>query len=126
MATVIFHASTFDFFLAVLGLADSLGSGEPGGSVGGQGALSTSGSGSRGIEGLLETPENNTCDKEGCTEKCSRGYKVATQKGCISSETLKAFCCHQFTQHYLDFLSREETEAENNKSGGFLLHIFLP
>lgn len=62
VATVIFHASTFDFFLAVLGLADSLGSGEPGGSVGGQGALSTSGSGSRGIEGLLETPENNTCE----------------------------------------------------------------
>lgn len=52
----ILHASTLDFFLAVLGLADSLGSGEPGWSVGGQGALSTSGSGSRGIEGLLETP----------------------------------------------------------------------
>lgn len=57
VATTIFHASTFDFFLVVLGLADSLGSGEPGGSVGGLGALSTSGSGSRGIEGPLETPE---------------------------------------------------------------------
>lgn len=57
VATTIFHASTLDFFLVVLGLADSLGSGEPGGSVGGLGALSTSGSGSRGIEGPLETPE---------------------------------------------------------------------
>lgn len=54
VATTIFHASTLDFFLVVLGLA---GSGEPGGSVGGLGALSTSGSGSRGIEGPLETPE---------------------------------------------------------------------
>lgn len=54
----IIHASTLDFFLEVLGLADSAGSGEPGGSVGGLGALSTSGSGSRGIEGPLETPGN--------------------------------------------------------------------
>lgn len=71
VAAVIFHASTFDFFLAVLGLADSLGSGEPGWSVGGQGALSTSGSGSRGIEGLLETPANNRVNEDVCTEKYS-------------------------------------------------------
>lgn len=59
VAAKIIHASTLDFFLEVLGLADSAGSGEPGGSVGGLGALSTSGSGSRGMEGPLETPENN-------------------------------------------------------------------
>ena len=55
------HASTLDLLLELLGLglADSAGSGEPGGSVGGLGAFSTSGSGSRGIEGPLETPENN-------------------------------------------------------------------
>lgn len=67
---MIFHASTFDFFLAVLGLDDSLGSGEPGCSVGGQGALSTSGSGSRGIEGLLETPAKNRINEEVSHEKC--------------------------------------------------------
>ncbi|TNN65956.1 hypothetical protein EYF80_023829 [Liparis tanakae] len=38
-----------------LGFSDSAGSGEPGGSVGGLGAVSTSGSGSRG----MEPPENN-------------------------------------------------------------------
>lgn len=42
-----------------LRFAESAGSGEPGGSEGGLGALSTSGSGSRGMEGPLETPENN-------------------------------------------------------------------
>lgn len=42
-----------------MGLADSAGSGEPGGSVGGLEAFSTSGSGSSGMEGPLETPENN-------------------------------------------------------------------
>lgn len=61
VATKITHSSTLVFLLAVLGLglADSAGSGEPGGSVGGLGAFSTSGSGSRGMEGPLETPENN-------------------------------------------------------------------
>ncbi len=59
VATKLIQASTLVFFLAVLGFADSAGSGEPGGSVGGLGALSTSGSGSKGIEGLLETPKNN-------------------------------------------------------------------
>lgn len=56
------HSSTLVFFLEVLGLtlSDSAGSGEPGGSEGGLGAFSTSGSGSRGMEGPLETPENNT------------------------------------------------------------------
>lgn len=58
VATKLIHSSTLDFLLEVLGLADSAGSGEPGGSVGGLGALSTSGSGSRGMEGPLETPEN--------------------------------------------------------------------
>lgn len=58
-ATEIIHASTLDFFLEVVGLADSAGSGEPGGSVGGLGALSKSGSGSRGMDRPLETPEKN-------------------------------------------------------------------
>lgn len=80
VAAAIFHASTLDFFLAVLGLADSVGSGEPGWSVGGQGALSTSGSGSRGIEGLLETPANKRSDEEVCTEKQSSGCKVSHSK----------------------------------------------
>lgn len=59
------HSSTLDFLLEVLGLgfSDSTGSGEPGGSVGGLGAFSTSGSGSRGMEGPLETPENNKNNK---------------------------------------------------------------
>lgn len=52
------HASTLDFFFDVRGLADSAGSGEPGGSVGGLGAFSTSPSGSRGREEPSETPEN--------------------------------------------------------------------
>lgn len=55
VADRIIHASTLDFFFAVLGLADSAGPGEPGGSVGGLGAFSTSGSGS---EEPLDTPEN--------------------------------------------------------------------
>lgn len=61
MATKLIHSSTLDFLLEVLGLglSDSGYSGEPGGSVGGLGAFSTSGSGSRGMEGPLETPENN-------------------------------------------------------------------
>lgn len=59
-AAGIIHASTLDFFLEVLGLADSAaGSGDPGGSVGGLGAFATSGSGSRGMEGPLENPEKN-------------------------------------------------------------------
>lgn len=63
MTKKIIHASTLDFFLELLGLADSAGSGEPGGSVGGLGALSTSGSGSRGMEGPLETSGNNNNKK---------------------------------------------------------------
>lgn len=60
-ATELIHSSTLVFLLEVLdlGLSDSAGSGEPGRSVGGLGALSTSGSGSRGMEGPLETPEND-------------------------------------------------------------------
>lgn len=54
------HASTFDFFFEVLGLADSAGSGEPGGSAGGLGAFSTSPSGSRGRLESSETPKNKT------------------------------------------------------------------
>lgn len=50
------HASAFDFFFEVLGLADPAGSGEPGGSVGGLGASSTSPSGSRGREESSESP----------------------------------------------------------------------
>lgn len=61
VATKLTHSSTLDFLLEVLGLgfSDSAGSGEPGGSVGGLGAFSTSGSGSRGMEGPFEAPENN-------------------------------------------------------------------
>lgn len=59
VVTKLSHASTLGFLLEVLGLAGSTGSGEPGGSVGGLGAFSTSGSGSRGMEGPLETPEKN-------------------------------------------------------------------
>lgn len=59
IAPKIIHASTLDFFLEVVGLADCAGSGEPGGSVGGLGALSKSGSGSRGMDGPLEIPGNN-------------------------------------------------------------------
>lgn len=60
VATKLNHSSTFDFFLEVLGLgfSASAGSGEPGGSEGGLGALSTSGSGSGGFEGPLETPKD--------------------------------------------------------------------
>lgn len=54
------HGSAFDFFFDVLGLADSAGSGEPGGSVGGLGASSTSPSGSRGREESSESPEKET------------------------------------------------------------------
>lgn len=90
VAAKIFHASTLDFFLAVLGLADSVGSGEPGWSVGGQGALSTSGSGSRGIEGLLATPANNTSDKEVCAEKQLPGNKVTHRTG-FHGKLWKAF-----------------------------------
>lgn len=54
------HGSAFDFFFDVLGLADSAGSGEPGGSVSGLGASSTSPSGSRGREGSSESPEKET------------------------------------------------------------------
>lgn len=54
------HASTLDFFFDVRGLADSAGSGEPGGSVGGLGAFSTSPSGSSGREEPSESPEKKT------------------------------------------------------------------
>lgn len=53
VADRIIHASTLDFFFVALGLADSAGPGEPGGSVGVFGASSTSGSGS---EEPLDTP----------------------------------------------------------------------
>lgn len=56
IATKPTHSSTLLLLFEVLGLglSDSAGSGEPGGSVGGLGAFSTSGSGSRGMEGSLE------------------------------------------------------------------------
>lgn len=50
------HASAFDFFFEVLALAGSAGSGEPGGSVGGMGASSTSPSGSRGRQESSKGP----------------------------------------------------------------------
>lgn len=75
VASKLIQSSTFDFFLEVLGLgfSDSAGSGEPGGSEGGLGAFSTSGSGSRGMEGPLETPE----------KKMYSSYLCGIQKNCI-------------------------------------------
>lgn len=77
VATRPIHSSTLVFLFEVLGLglSEPAGSGEPGGSVGGLGAFSTSGSGFRGMVSPLETPDNNKTIKvdrifpPGCSEK---------------------------------------------------------
>lgn len=99
VATTIFHASTLDFFLVILGLVDSLDSGEPGGSVGGLGALSTSGSGSRGIEGPLETPEKQQI-QQGRLQRAMvfRFLKTDTNRTVSLEQIL--LCCSYFNRNF--------------------------
>lgn len=115
VATEKTHSSTLDLLLEVLGLSDSAGFGEPGGSVGGLGAFSTSGSCSGAIEGPLDTPGNNK--KLDATKRCSEEvfYLEITLTNEIQTTLLHQFPSIIFSSRR-DHLLNVCTLQLNNKS----------